>query len=516
MIYLSFIWHMHQPYYRDLATNEFYLPWVRLHAIKDYLDMVKILENYPRIHQTFNLVPCLIEQIQAYLPAGQAGVDGAQDRYQAHSYKRALELNDQEKHFIKEHFFSSHLSNIIALYPRYLQLYHKKQREEEFSIQDYLDLQVWFNLAWFDPSSKKSIAELKNLIAKARDFTEYDKQVVLKQQLELMKEILPTYKRFQDSGQIEITTTPYYHPITPLLFNSNIAKEANRAAHLPDPGFAHPEDAQAQIKQAVDSYQNVFSRQARGMWPSEEAVSEHIIPYIIDAGIKWIITDEEILFRSLKKKRDPRLLYRPHLLKREGGDLAILFRDRNLSDLIGFVYHGLTEHAAVADFIGHLHNIAKIFKGADCLVVIALDGENAWEYYRNDGWDFLTHLYKCLSADKLIQAVTVNEYLQRFPAKGNIKRLSAGSWIYGNFNKWLGQEQKNKAWEYLAMARAELAKLPENLEKAWKQIYICEGSDWFWWYGDNNADFDYLFRKHLSNFYKFIGKEPPEYLNKPI
>ena len=520
MLYLSFIWHMHQPYYRDLATNELYLPWVRLHAIKDYLDMVKILENYPRIHQTFNLVPCLIEQIQGY-------VDGAQDRYQIHSYKRALELNDEEKHFIKEHFFSSHLNNIIALYPRYLQLYHKKQRKEEFSLQDYLDLQVWFNLAWFDPSSKKSIGELKNLIAKARHFSEEDKLTVLKQQLELMKEILPAYKSFQDSGQIEITTTPYYHPITPLLFNTNIAKEANKAAHLPHHCFAHPEDAQAQIKQAVELYQNVFSRHPQGMWPSEEAVSEHIIPYIIDAGIKWIITDEEILFRSLKKKRSPRSLYRPHLLKREGGELSVLFRDRNLSDLIGFVYHGLTEHAAVADFIGHLHNIAKIFKGGDCLVVIALDGENAWEYYRNDGWDFLTHLYKCLSDDKLIQTVTVNEYLQKFPAKDNIKRLSAGSWIYGNFNKWLGQEQKNRAWEYLAKARQELKESPGvhqgftrgspvNIEKAWKQLYICEGSDWFWWYGDNHADFDYLFRKHLSNFYKFIDKEPPEYLNRPI
>ena len=514
---------MHQPYYRDLASGQLHLPWVRLHGIKDYLDMVKILEHYPKIHQTFNLVPCLIEQIQAYC-------EGSQDTYQILSYKKASELTNEEKHFIKEHFFSAHPDNLIALSPRYYQLYLQNLARKDFTLQDYLDLQVWFNLGWFDPICKKGIPALQKLIAKGRHFNEEDKLVVLNQQIETLKEILPTYKRFQESGQIEVTTTPYYHPITPLLYDTNIAREANRATPLPGVRFNYPEDALSQIKQAVELYSKTFGMPLRGMWPSEEAVSEHIIPYFLESGIKWIITDEEILFRSLKKKRSAPLLYQPHLLKRKEGDLSALFRDRNLSDLIGFMYHKMTEQAAVADFIGHLHNIARAFKGKDCFVVIAMDGENAWEYYRNDGWDFLSHLYKCLSLDTHIQTVTVSEYLAKYPATANIRRISAGSWIYGNFNKWIGHEQKNKAWEYLAKARAELTQSTVHsqqstvhsqqstvdIEKAWKQIYICEGSDWFWWYADNNADFDFLYRKHLRNFYTFIGKEPPEYLNHPL
>ena len=516
MIYLAFIWHMHQPYYRDLITGQLHLPWVRLHGIKDYLDMVKILEHYPKIRQTFNLVPSLIEQIQAYC-------DGAQDTYQILSYKKASDLTHDEKHFIKDHFFSAHPDNIIAVSPRYHHLYLQKGSHKDFSQQDYLDLQTWFNLAWFDPYCKKNNPELRKIIAKARHFSEEDKLIVLHEQIETLKEIIPTYKEFQEKGQIEVTTTPYYHPITPLLYNTNIAKEANRSTSLPGVNFSYPEDARAQIQQAVALYTKAFGRPPEGMWPSEEAVSEHIIPFFIESGIKWIVADEEILFRSLKKKRSAELLYKAHTLKRKDGNLAGLFRDRNLSDLIGFMYHKMTEHAAVADFIGHLHTIAKAFKEKDCLITIAMDGENAWEYYRNDGWDFLSHLYKCLSEDKLIQTVTVSEYLTKFPPDSNIARISAGSWIYGNFNKWMGQEQKNKAWEYLALARKELEPSAfdsqlsaENLEMAWKQIYICEGRDWFWWYGDNNDDFDRLYRKHLSNFYTFLGKKIPEYLTKPI
>lgn len=508
---------MHQPYYLDLATGQMQLPWVRLHGIKDYLDMVKILEHYPNIRQTFNLVPSLIEQIQAYS-------DGVQDTWQALSYKKASELSVQEKDFLRDNFFSAHLRNIISLYPRYYQLYLKKQERGEFTTQDYLDLQVWFNLAWFDPILKKSLPDLKAVIAKARNFNEEDKRKVLEAQIEVLKETLPVYKKYQDSGQIEVTTTPYYHPIAPLLYNTNIAREANRSAHLPQDNFNYPEDAQSQIRQAVELYQKTFGRPLRGMWPSEEAVSEHILPFFAQSGIRWIVADEDIMLRSIHKKRSPENLYKPYLLKREEGELSAVFRDRNLSDLIGFVYHGLTEHAAVADFIGHLHNIAKGAQGKDCLVTIAMDGENAWEYYRNDGWDFLSHLYKCLSDDKLIQTVTVSEYLNRFPAQDNIRRLSAGSWIYGNFNKWIGQEQKNRAWEYLAAARRELKRAsehqgpraPVDMEKAWKQMYVCEGSDWFWWYGDNNKDFDELYRRHLSNFYRFLGQEPPEYLSRPI
>lgn len=517
MLYLSFIWHMHQPYYRDIASGDIELPWVRLHGIKDYLDMVKILGYYPNIRQTFNLVPSLIEQIDAY-------VQGSQDKYQKISYKKAVDLSVEEKKFILERFFSINLGNVISIYPRYYQLYLKKEAGKEFFTQDYLDLQVWFNLAWFDHYFKVNLPELSSLINKARNFSEEDKITALNKQIDILKEIIPAYKEFQDRNQIEVIVSPYYHPITPLLCDTDIAKESNPETPLISPAFRYPDDAISHINQAVKIYQDKFGRPPEGMWPSEEAVSEEIIPLIADAGIKWIVTDEAILFKSLRKKRNAQSLYRPYLLKRGRRNLSVLFRDRNLSDLIGFVYYNWDTWKAAEDFIAHLHTIAKA-DNKDKYVVIAMDGENAWEYYRNDGWDFLAKLYKALNDDPLIKSVTVSEYLKKNPPRDNIRKLASGSWIYGNFNKWIGQKEKNTAWEYLLKAREELKEfsladgrdnIASDIGRAWKQMLICEGSDWFWWYGDNNSDFDDLYRKHLVNFYRFLNKEPPGYLHKPI
>jgi len=250
-------------------------------------------------------------------------------------------------------------------------------------------------------------------------------------------------------------------------------------------------------------------------------VSEHILSFIIQSGINWIVSDDAILFKSLKrKKRDTRLLYQPHLLKRKDGNLNIIFRDRALSDLIGFVYHGWKTEDAVGDLMKHLENIANAFKGEDVLVAIAMDGENAWEYYPGDGHDFLNSLYRRLSDSKIIKTVTVSEYLKIHPAKYEIKYLAPGSWIYGEFGKWIGNHYKVKAWECLTKARKELDGIcglsEETMKKAYKQIYIAEGSDWFWWYGDDHGDFDKLFRMHLVNFYKIINKDAPEYLKSPL
>ncbi|MGB4520504.1 MAG: glycoside hydrolase family 57 protein, partial [Candidatus Omnitrophota bacterium] len=353
-------------------------------------------------------------------------------------------------------------------------------------------------------------------------FTEEEKRAALDKQVSLLKEIIPTYKKFIADKRVEMTLAPYYHPILPLLYSTNTAKEANAKVVLPKEQFAFPQDAKAQINLAVDFFKKRFGDCIHGMWPSEEAVCEHILPYILNAGIKWIVADEAILFKSLKKrKRDTGLLYQAHLLKREQGELSIVFRDRNLSDLIGFSYQSWDTKTAVSDFIKHLKNTSDAFKDRDILVTIAMDGENAWEFYRNDGHDFLELLYGKLSEAKFLKTVTVGEYLKLHPAKNKIKRLAAGSWIYGEFGKWIGNPHKVKAWEYLALARKELQKMADSKTKipklAWKQIYICEGSDWFWWYGEDTPGyFDRLFRMHLSNFYKIIGKEIPPYLNNPI
>ena len=524
MLNLAFIYHMHQPYYKNLLTQESELPWVRLHGIKDYLDMVQKLEKFPKIKQTFNVVPSLFEQINSYN-------DGSlKDKYFELSKKPAAQLTLADKKFILQNFFSINRQNVIFTFARYYQLYTKKHHNQEFSNQDYLDLQVYFNLAWIDPTFRQNIPELKKVVLKERFFSEEDKLIVLEKQLQILKEIIPVYKNFQNNSQIEISVTPYYHPILPLLFSTNIAKEANKKTVLPKEEFHYPQDAQYQIKSAVEFYQQNFGQPPQGMWPSEEGVCEHILPFIIESKIKWIVTDEAILFKSLKqKKRDAKLLYQPYLLKRKEGELQIVFRDRNLSDLIGFNYANMKEADAVHNFMGHLENINQAFfatnrggsafggKNKDILVTIAMDGENAWEYFRNDGHDFLDLFYQRLSDCEFIKTTTISEYLKNNPAKSEIKRLGAGSWIYGEFGKWIGNPYKVKAWEWLTQARKILDQIKEPNELAWKQMYILEGSDWFWWYGeDPDGSFDKLFRVHLTNFYKLVNLEPPQYLLNPL
>ncbi len=504
---------MHQPYYKNLLTGKVDVPWVRLHGIKDYLDMVLILKDYPQIRLTFNLAPCLIEQIEDYAQGT------AQDKYLLLSYKPAEELTEEERQFVLDNFFQLYPKYGIAVHPRYYQLYLKKQTGQGFNTQELRDLQVWFNLAWFDPYFRRNVIELKNLVKKGRLFNEEEKRTCLDKQLEILNQIVPAYKDYRASGQIEIITNPYYHPILPLLYNSKIAKEANSKAVLPKKIYNFPEDTQTQIESAVNFYRDRFGKQPDGMWPSEEAVSEHILAPIIQSGINWIITDEAMLFKSLgKKRRVTSRLYQPYQLKRGEGGVNIVFRDRNLSDLISFVYHQLNPKKAVGDFISHLKNIDRHFKHKNPLVVVALDGENAWEYYKNDGWDFLSLLYQKLSESDFLKTTTVSEYLSNFPAQNKLAYLKAGSWVNGNFNKWIGSRLKNKAWEYLTAAREELKQSPVGINNlAWKQIFIAEGSDWFWWYGDtDDKTFDELFRMHLSNFYHLIDKTAPEELNSAI
>lgn len=514
MLNLAIIYHMHQPYYKNLLTGESDLPWVRLHGVKDYLDMVQLLEKFPKVKLTFNVVPSLFEQIEGYNHTGLT------DKYLQLSRKPVEQLTKDDKEFILRNFFSINKEKVIAFSPRYYQLYFKKQSRQEFTLADYLDLQVCFNLFWIDPSFRKNIPELRGIVRKERFFSENDKQIVLSQQLEILKGIIPAYKKAKDNGQIEISLTPYYHPILPLLYDTHIAKEANKKTILPKEKFNYPQDAKYQIDSAIEFYKQRFDTAPLGMWPSEEGVSEHILPDIIESGIKWIVADEAILFKSLKlKKRDTKLLYQPHLLKRKQGQLNIVFRDRNLSDLIGFVYHGMKEVDAVNNFMMHLENINKAFsaKGKDILVTIALDGENAWEFFRNDGGDFLELFYQRISQADFVKTTTVSDYLKINPANNQIKRLSAGSWIYGEFGKWIGNAYKVKAWEWLAQARQAIEKTQQPTELAWKQMYILEGSDWFWWAGeDPDGSFDRLFRLHLTNFYKLINQEPPAYLLRPL
>ena len=502
---------MHQPYYKNLLTGEAELPWVRLHGIKDYLDMALFLDEFPELHQTFNVVPALLEQIEEY-------VSGTlNDKFLRLSYKKAQDLSPEERTFIREHFFAADLNRVIAVHPRYYNLFLHQHSAYAFSDQDYRDLQVWFNLAWFDPRFRQDIPELRALVKKARYFTEEDKKIVLDKQFDILKQIIPTYKKYLEEGRLEISTSPYYHPILPLLFSSFTCRDANPLTPLPKVIFSHPEDAIWHVQAAKEYYKQKFGIEPAGMWPSEEAVSPEIMPIFTKAKLQWIVTDEDLLWKTFKKiKRDGHLLYRPYTLKIKDDSLVVIFRDKYLSDLIGFEYQHWRTKDAADNFMYHLLKIKEYFGENDCFLTIALDGENTWEFYRNDGRDFLRLLYGRICETTYVKTVTVSEYLASHPSRHHLPALEPGSWIHGDFNKWMGHPAKNKAWEYLAQARNLLTEEHLKDERLMKQIYILEGSDWFWWFGEKNKSFDELFRLHLKNFYQLLGKNPKVDLSIPL
>ena len=533
-LYVAFVWHMHQPFYKNLITGETVMPWVRLHAVKDYLDMAKILQDFPDIHQTFNLVPSLIEQIEDTLDP-----DSKKDKPYELTLKKAADLTEQEKLFILRNFFMANWDMMIRPFPRFYDLLIKRGRHfspeeassaaKRFTAQDLTDLQLLYNLAWIDPVFREKDAQLKELSKKGKYFSEEDKKLVMAKQIEIMREIIPTYKDMQEKGKIEVSVSPFFHPILPLLCDSDVAKISCPETRLPNINFRHPEDAKTQLEMAVKLYTGKFGRPPRGMWPSEGSVSEQAVDLIIEAGLKWVATDEEILFRSIGRQKTQETLYKPYLFERKQGELSLIFRDRSLSDSIGFIYQSWNADSAGGDLINRLHALReKLPKSrTPYLVAIILDGENAWEFYPNDGRDFLNNFYERAAKDPALKFVTVSEYLDQFPPQEKLTRLHPGSWINANFNIWIGHEEKNKAWEYLSETRSVLKDYekqqptPEVLAKAWKEIYIAEGSDWTWWYGDDNSsandeEFDRLFRSHLSNVYTVIGKKPPEYLSMPI
>lgn len=534
-LYISFLWHMHQPYYKDPFTGIFRLPWVRLHGTKDYLDMLTMLEEFPSIRQNFNVVPSLLEQIRDYVE------NNASDKYLEMTLKNPSDMAEQEKVFIVENFFLANWDNMIKPFPRYHELLIKRgfrftkgdllRISRYFSVQDIRDLQVLFNLSWIDPIFRNSDLDLKELVQKGRYYTEDDKRIVINKQIGILKEIIPAYKRMSLSKQIELSVTPFYHPILPLLWDTDCAKIAMPNVKLPRKRFSKPEDVIKQIRMAIDYFEKTFGYRPMGMWPSEGSVSEDVVRAIHNAGIKWIATDEEVLARSLNRAlRSPEgyltdavSLYRPY----QFSNVSIIFRDHKLSDLIGFVYSGWRTEKAVEDFMArliHIHNMLPDDRAY--LVPIILDGENAWEYYKNDGRDFLSSLYHALSNDSRFETTTISEFIEKHGAGEHLQRLHAGSWINGDFGIWIGHEEDNTAWDYIAQTREDLevfvkANPNKDVTDAWNAIYAAEGSDWNWWYGDEHAtdtqeDFDELFRRNLMQVYKTIGKDIPAYLHVPI
>jgi|LSQX01.2.fsa_nt_gb alpha-amylase/alpha-mannosidase (GH57 family) len=546
-LYVALIWHNHQPFYKNTATGLYMMPWVRMHAAKDYCDMVAILKDYPNVRLGFNYVPSLILQLDEYEA-------GAKDIQLILSEKPASELTREDKESILRRFFDANWERMIKRYSRYWQLLQKRgevvsdsgiaEAIEKYTEDDFRDLQVWFNLAWLDPDFIEEDAAIQALVKKGAGFTEHEKQQVLDKHLEIVGKVIPLHKEMQDRGQIEVTTTPFYHPIMPLLYDVNLARIASPNLELPGEPFAHPVDVEAQLRMAIKSYEDHFARKPKGLWPSEQAVGQDIVGLVHDAGFEWMVSSEGILARSLGiSLRDsagnvarPDLLYKPYLVEEDGKAVAILFRDIVLSDKVGFSYSGMNGTAAALDFMEYLRKVERDLSGepGPHIVTIALDGENCWEYYENDGKEFLHALYTMLDQDPGFKTVTVSEFLKEHPATAKIPKLYTGSWIDSNLETWIGETEENRAWDYLAKARRTLAdytqeaaarkldaKEADALEKAWDEFYAAEGSDWFWWYGDDQDSgqdhaFDELFRIHLQNVYSYIGRQVPGYLYMPI
>ncbi|HEV3199644.1 MAG TPA: glycoside hydrolase family 57 protein [Bryobacteraceae bacterium] len=524
-IHLCFLWHMHQPFYKDLISGEYKLPWTRMHALKDYYGMVRILEEFPQIRQTFNLVPSMMVQVEEY--ASGAAIDP----FLQAVLQPAESLTDQDRAFLLRHSFYSDPHHMIHRYPRYGELFDAWQREKNsgsrslFGPQEYGDLQMWSQLAWFDEEFQEHDPEVREWVERGRNFTLQDQQRMGEKQREIIGKVLPTYQKLAASGQIEISTTPYYHPILPLLCDSNIAGVSHPNVSLP-PRFRYPQDARRQLVMAREYCAANFGRAPVGLWPSEGSVSDEVFALASELGFEWAATDSGVLDRTLGRAVPVEGLYRPYQWQQQGRKLGVLFRDHFMSDLIGFVYSKMEAGAAADDFLRRIReNCAGILgSGRDALVPIILDGENAWEYYDRNGRPFLRELYRRISEDPRMRPVTVSEGL-RSMAPEPIDHIFPGSWIGANFDVWIGAEEDNQAWTQLLRARetfdSPASVAEENRPLAFEELLIAEGSDWCWWYGPehdsaNRPEFDELYRSHLANVYRFLNLMPPEELSRPI
>jgi alpha-amylase/alpha-mannosidase (GH57 family) len=532
------LWHMHQPYYVNPLTKKAMMPWVRLHAAKGYLDMIDLVTAEPNIRVSFNFSPVLVRQILE-LVRGEV-----QDEWENLSRKPARELDGNDRRNILDNFFKINWETLVRPVPRYNELLakrgshyspaHFESVSRNFTDADFRDLQTLYNLQWSGFSAARRFPILKELRAKGRDFTEEEKNTVLDIHRQILALVLGEYRAASDRGQIELTTTPYFHPIMPLVYDTNIAKRCQPNHPLPSQ-FTAPEDVRAHLRLAQEQHLEVFGQKARGLWPSEGSVSPEIVPLMADAGFDYFCSDEGNLFQSLKndpawnhRNVDHVELFQGWRIKAGGASIQALFRERPLSDFIGFDAARNETSRAIEHLVDHLKNIAKVAPEGRGVTPLILDGENAWEAFHDSGEAFLTAFYRALVSTPGLETRRLCDYFDAHPAQAETSHLHSGSWIRSDFDVWIGDPEENKAWEWLKETRhflterLALAAVPEEQAKAaWWEIYAAEGSDWFWWYGpdftiDTDYLFDELFRLHLQNVYRILGIEPPAHLDVAI
>lgn len=522
---VAILWHMHQPSYVDPETGHSLMPWVRLHAMKDYYDMGRLVNEIDGARAVFNFVPSLWDQIE-HIARGEW-----LDDHERLSRRNCAELTDEEKRFVAQHFFSCPYDTMIAPYPAYRDLYHRfgpQGAPDQIVSADpklITDIQVWFHLAWCGHSLQED-PFVAGLMEKGANFSHDEKIHLLDLIREFIGRIPAFFREMAEKGRVELSATPYYHPILPLLLEPDAAHVACPALALPRDRFALEADARAHVRRAIERHEELFGQAPAGFWPAEGSVSPRAAEVFAEHGVRWIATDEHVLRHSLGGGE---LNGETKFQAYSYNGVAIFFRDLRLSDRIGFEYAHFRKDEAAADFLRHLNTIRESLPERDGFIVpVILDGENCWEFYKQHGWPFLVEFYRSLVNDPGINLVTFSEHLEQAPAPTELAHLHSGSWIGANFTTWVGDPIKNKAWNLLyqtlkaaaiAIERGTVA--DDKRAELQELIYAAEGSDWFWWFGEGHSSaydsmFDLLFRKHLRAIYRLIGEEEPASLLQPV
>ncbi|MDD5177248.1 MAG: glycoside hydrolase family 57 protein [Sterolibacterium sp.] len=539
---LVFLWHMHQPDYRDHRQHELTLPWVYLHVIKDYTDMVAHLEQHPRIHAVVNFVPVLLEQIEDYAVQFESG-NFRDQLLRLLAFPDLGQLSASEREFLLNTCFRSNHTTMLApfrqyqrLHNLYLKLTRAGNALNYLSGAYFADLITWYHLAWTGETERRRQPILAQLMSQGQDFTLADRQALLRLIGEDIKSVIPRYQALAQRGQIEISSTPQTHPLAPLLIDFKVARETQPESPLPL-ASVYPGGRMrvtAQIEAARASHARRFGAPPVGMWPAEGAISTAFVQKLAAQDCRWIASGEGVLHSSLQHHGgnldNSRAVFRPWRLESAPG-LTLFFRNERLSDLIGFEYAKWHGQDAAQHFIGELEAIhASTPDGERAVVSIIMDGENAWEHYPYNGYFFFEDLYVRLEQHPNIRTTTFAELLdsQEPPPIATLPELVAGSWVYGTMSTWIGDTNKNRAWDLLCEAKQSYDLImaggslgaPERTA-AETQLAICESSDWFWWFGDYNpaatvASFDRLFRRNLANLYHLLGLLPPAHLDQPI
>lgn len=544
---LTLCWHMHQPYYRKGLDGEYQLPWVYLHGIKDYDDMAAHLERHPRMKAVVNFTPVLLEQLTDYAKQIKEFLDkgDSPDDNMLSMLAGATPIPDNARgrRELIQACRRAHAPRMIDPWPQFhglLQIFplDKQPGGQEILVsylddQYFVDLLVWYHLAWCSHRLKQTPA-VRRLMERAKRYTMEDRYQLLEIIQETLESIIPRYRKLAESGQVEISMTPWGHPIVPLLNDFGNMKESQPDAPMPEhAGYPGGMDrSRWHLQHGIEHFESFFGFRPKGIWLSEGGISDDAISLLDEMGIQWTASGEAVWHHScLTSACNPdemacrKALFIPYRLNKR--QTLVYFRDDGLSDLIGFEYSKWHADDAVTDFMGHLHRIASsLGDEADQHVVsIILDGENAWEYYPDNGHYFLDTLYRAIENSDFINSVTFSE-AGELTRTDTLSHLVAGSWVYGSFSTWIGSPDKNRAWDLLVDVKKVFDRKiggmkDRKAEEARRMLAICEGSDWFWWFGDYNPsdsvnDFDRLFRTQLKTLYCMLGETPPASLDTPV